>query len=252
MCFQEPSSPSSPEPTNTEPINLNSEPQPPPEPASESRKRPMPEPYTPEPTPKPTPKPKRHGVSSSTSTPSSPPPSSSTPLQNPVESTEDFVEDMFQYLPMPLEELNRQSPSHSTLPPPPPISDDLLKFLPASLFDELEPLNMEPLNTILPIQVENDLIPESVGKDWTPPFAKNIDDRISALADPIFTNEPMDIDYLDSWFSPTTKLRSAVVSHSINYVPVDHDGNTDVPVPTPRSRFVVRYHHHHQDYYYYY
>ncbi|XP_058746189.1 uncharacterized protein LOC131619064 [Vicia villosa] len=242
MCIQEPSPPSSPEPTNSEPMNsepLNSEPQPPPEPAPESRKRSMPEPYTSEPTPKP----KHHGVSSSTSTRPPPPPSSSTPFLNPVESTEDLVEDMFKFIPMPLEELNRQSPSRSsTLPQPPPISDELFKFLPMNLFDDLEPLNTKPLNTIFPIQDENYSVLEPVRIDWTPPFARNIDDRISDRADPVFTNEPMALDFLDSWEAPETSLRrrkvSAVVSSSINYVPVDHDGNTDVPIPTPRSKLV--------------
>ncbi|KAL5063301.1 hypothetical protein RYX36_025038 [Vicia faba] len=144
---------------------------------------------------------------SSDSTPPPPPPPPIT-----EEFTDAFVEDMLKYHPMPLEELNRQSPSRSTLPSPPPISDDLYMFFPARIFDE-----PEPLNTIYP------------------PLASNIDD-------PIDTDEAIDAYYVDRFDSPELNLRrrkvSAVVSPSNGYVSVDHDDNTDVLIPTPRSRSV--------------
>ncbi|CAL5197150.1 unnamed protein product [Lathyrus oleraceus] len=234
---QEPPSPSLPERTNTEPQPepINSEPQPPPEPASESRKRAMPEPCTSEPNSKPHHEPKRQGVSSGSTPPPSPPPSLIT-----VEFTDAFVEDLFKYLPMPLDELNRKSPSsRSILPPPPPptsFGEDLFKFLPSTLFDE-----PQPLNTVFPSSEENEPILLSPDKDWSPPVSSNIDERISALADPIDHEDVFDAPYLNCWDKKVNLRRrklSAVISPSVSYVSVDHYGNTDVPIATPLSRSV--------------
>ncbi|KAL5063297.1 hypothetical protein RYX36_025034 [Vicia faba] len=174
--------------------------------------------------PEPNPKPKLHGAFSS-STPRQPPPPPP-PSTNTEEFTDPFVEDMFKNLPMPLEELNRQNPSRSTLPPPPPISEDF-EFLPASIFDD-EP---EPLNMIYPLHEGNYPILEPGSKGWTPLYASNIDERISSRADPIDTDEAMYADYVNPRDFTEPNLHrhkvSAVVSPSISYVSVNHDGYAD-------------------------